>query len=84
MKKFLEHTFFATIYTMAEAALGVIGGSTLITEVDWRYMLAAVSLAGVVTVLKCIIMDLKKYELEIEQEKLFYEDEEEDEDNDNA
>lgn len=84
MKKFLKHTFFATIYTMAEAALGVIGSSTLITEVDWRYMLAAVSLAGVVTVLKCIILDLKKYELDIEQEKLFFEDEEEDEDNDNA
>lgn len=84
MKKFLKHTFFATIYTMAEAALGVIGTSQLMQDVDWNVMISVVALAGVVTVLKCIIVDLKKYELDIEQEKLFFEDEEEDEDNDNA
>lgn len=61
MNEFMRETMMKAIYTMAEAALGVIGGATLISEVNWGLLISAVIIAGMVTVLKCIAIDLPKY-----------------------
>ena len=44
------------IKTMAQAALGVIGSSALITEVNWVVVASTVGLAG----LTCILMNLSE------------------------
>lgn len=40
--------------TMAQAALGVIGASVLISQVDWNMVLSASLLAGIVSLLTSI------------------------------
>lgn len=63
------------LYTMAEAALGVIGTSTMIQQIDWKVMCSVVALAGIVTVLKCVLVEYKDY-----KDADFIEEDEEDED----
>ncbi len=43
-----------TIRTMAQTALGIIGGSLLVSEVDWMTVLSATALAGIL----CVLMAL--------------------------
>lgn len=42
------------IKTMAQTAVGTIGASALITDVDWKMILSASVLAGVVSLLTSI------------------------------
>ncbi len=77
MKDFLKETAKVVIYTMAEAALGVIGTSTMIQQVDWKVMCSVVALAGIVTALKCVLVEYKDY-----KDADFIEEDEEDEDED--
>ena len=65
MKKFLKAAGIRAIYTIAETALGIIGGSTLISEVNWKLVVSASILSGIVSILKSIIVGLP----EIEKEK---------------
>ena len=37
--------------TVAQAAIGTIGSTALFTEVDWRVVISAAALAGVVSLL---------------------------------
>lgn len=82
MKDFLKDSAKVVIYTMAETALGVIGTSTMIQQVDWKVMCSIVALAGIVTILKCIVAkfkDDKDADFIMEDEE---DDEEEDDDDD--
>lgn len=60
MRQFVKETAMKVVYTMAEAALGIIGGSQLLSEVNWSLVLSASVLAGIATILKCIVIDYKK------------------------
>jgi hypothetical protein len=51
MKKWIKSVSIKVLKTMAETALGIIGASTLINEVDWLTVLYATLLSGVVTIL---------------------------------
>ena len=42
------------IKTMAQTALGVIGASLVISDVDWKVVLSASVLAGIVSILTSI------------------------------
>jgi hypothetical protein len=42
-------------WTVAQTALGAIGTTYLITDVDWRVVLSASALAGIASLLKSII-----------------------------
>ena len=53
-KKLFKAALIRTIKTMAETAIGVIGASTMISEVDWLMVGSAALLSGVVTMLTCI------------------------------
>lgn len=56
MNKYAKKLAIKVIKTMAQAALGVIGSSALITEVNWMVVASTVGLAG----LTCILMNLSE------------------------
>ena len=44
------------IKTMSQAALGVIGSSALLTEVNWAVVVSTIALSG----LTCVLMNLSE------------------------
>jgi hypothetical protein len=54
MNKFAKKLGIKVVKTMAQAALGVIGSTALLTEVNWTVATSTVALAGVT----CILMNL--------------------------
>lgn len=59
MKKYFEKLGVKVLKTMAQSAVGVIGASTLITQVDWRVVVSTTLLSGLVCVLTNL-SDLKE------------------------
>lgn len=59
MKEQIRKVTIKTIKTMAQTAVGVIGGATLLGDVNWLMVGSASMLAGVVCVLMNIA-DLKE------------------------
>lgn len=59
MKKYFEKLGVKVLKTMAQSAVGVIGASTLITQVDWRVVVSTAFLSGLVCVLTNL-SDLKE------------------------
>lgn len=51
MKKYFEKLGIKVLKTMAQASVGVIGASTLISQVDWRVVISTTFLSGLVCVL---------------------------------
>jgi hypothetical protein len=56
MNKFAKKLAIKVIKTMAQAALGVIGSSALITEVNWTIVGSTALLAGFI----CVLMNLSE------------------------
>nr|DAW07076.1 MAG TPA: holin [Caudoviricetes sp.] len=54
MNKFAKKLGIKVVKTMAQAALGVIGSSALLTEVNWTVVASTIALAG----LTCVLMNL--------------------------
>ena len=59
MKDWLKRVGIKVLKTMAETALGVIGASYFINEVNWLNVLYATLLSGIVTIL-INIKDIKE------------------------
>lgn len=59
MKKYFEKLGIKVLKTMAQSSVGVIGASTLITQVDWRVVVSTALLSGLVCVLTNL-SDLKE------------------------
>ena len=53
-KKWFKAAGVRAIKTMAQTAVGVIGSSAIISEVDWRVVVSASILAGVVSLLTSV------------------------------
>lgn len=51
MKKYFEKLGIKVLKTMAQSSVGVIGASTLISQVDWRVVISTALLSGLVCVL---------------------------------
>lgn len=51
MKNYFEKLGIKVLKTMAQSAVGVVGASTLITQVDWRVVVSTALLSGLVCVL---------------------------------
>ena len=51
MKKYFEKLGVKVLKSMAQSAVGVIGASTLITQIDWRVVVSTTLLSGLVCVL---------------------------------
>lgn len=52
--KWVKATAVRTVKTMAQAAIGVIGSTAIVTEVNWVVVGGTVALSGIVCVLTCI------------------------------
>ena len=48
MKTYIEKLGIKVVKTMAQAALGVIGSTALISEVNWQVVVSTVALSGFV------------------------------------
>ena len=59
MKKYFEKLGLKVLKTMAQSAVGVIGASTLISQVDWRVVVSTAFLSGLVCMLTNL-SDLKE------------------------
>lgn len=55
-KKWLKKVAIKTIKTMAQTAVGVIGSSALITDVNWQVVASTVALSGVM----CVLMNVSE------------------------
>lgn len=64
MKKWLKAAGIRALYTVAETALGIIGGSKLFSQVNWKVVLSASILSGIVSILKSIAIGLPELEKE--------------------
>ncbi len=58
MKEWIKRVALKTIKTMAQTAIGVIGSTALITEVNWTVVGSSVLLSGIV----CILMNISQIE----------------------
>lgn len=59
MNEYVKKLGIKVLKTMAQASVGVIGASTLITQVDWRVVVSTTLLSGLVCVLTNL-SDLKE------------------------
>ena len=58
MSDFIRAALIRAIYTIAETAIGIIGASTVLSEVDWKMVASASALAGIVSILKSIAIGM--------------------------
>lgn len=56
MNKFVKKLGIKVVKTMSQAALGVIGSSALLTEVNWAVVASTIALSGVT----CVLMNLSE------------------------
>lgn len=56
MNKYAKKLVIKVVRTMAQAALGVIGSTALLTEVNWSVVASTVLLAG----FTCVLMNLSE------------------------
>ena len=56
MKTFDKKLCIKVIKTMSQAALGLIGSSALLTEVNWAVVVSTIALSG----LTCVLMNLSE------------------------
>ena len=54
MKTYIKKLGIKVVKTMAQAALGVIGATALISEVNWQVVASTVVISGFV----CVLMNL--------------------------
>lgn len=63
MKNYFEKLGIKVLKTMAQSAVGVIGASTLISQVNWRVVVSTALLSGLVCVLTNL-SDLKEEDVD--------------------
>lgn len=63
MKKYFKKLGIKVLKTMAQSSVGVIGASTLISQVDWRVVVSTTLLSGLVCVLTNL-SDLKEEDVD--------------------
>ena len=54
MKRWLKAASIRAIKTIAQTAVGIIGASAIISEVNWKVVLSASLLAGITSLLTSI------------------------------
>ena len=66
MTAFIKAALIRAVYTVAETAIGVIGASKVMSEVDWKVVASASALAGILSILKSIVIGMPEVEDKIE------------------
>ena len=57
-KQWIKAAGIRAVRTVAQTAVGVIGGSVLMTDVDWMFVASASALAGICSVLMSVVTGL--------------------------
>lgn len=60
IKTWIESTAIKVAKTMAQTAVGVIGSTAMISQVDWSVVVSTVALSGIV----CVLMNIANLETE--------------------
>ncbi len=68
MKQFIKCALIRAIKTMCQTAIGIIGASTLISEVDWLMCLSAVGMSGILSILTSIVGGLPEADYDLDEE----------------
>lgn len=55
-KEWCEDTLERCLYTCAETALALLGTKQFMNQIDWKMVLSATVLSGIITLLKCILL----------------------------
>ena len=53
-KKWIKAAGIRAVKTMAQAAIGVIGASTVISAIDWKIVISSAIVAGLVSILTSV------------------------------
>lgn len=61
-KEWAKAAAIRAIRTVAQAALATIGTAVVLSEVDWRYVISASLLAGILSVLTSVVTGLPEVE----------------------
>lgn len=59
-KEFWYDTLWRIIYTLGECLLGILGGHTLVSQIDWKFTASACFIAVLATFVKCIVVEARK------------------------
>ena len=51
MRTWTQAAAIRAVKTMAQAAIAMIGTAAIISEVDWKYVISAVALSGILSIL---------------------------------
>jgi hypothetical protein len=65
-KTFWEAALIRAVKTICQTAIATIGTAMVITEVDWKYVLSASLLAGILSILTSIAMGLPEVDEDID------------------
>ena len=58
LKKFIRAAAVRSIRTVAQAAIAIIGSAAVLSDVDWKLVLSASVLAGILSVLTSVATGL--------------------------
>lgn len=62
VKEWAKAAAIRAIRTVAQAALATIGTAVVLAEVDWKYVISASLLAGILSILTSIVTGLPEVE----------------------
>ena len=68
MKTFWKCALIRAIRTICQSAIAIIGTSTVLSEIDWKIMLSASAVAGLLSILTSIATGLPEVEYEEDEE----------------
>ena len=64
MSKFIKCALVRAIRTMCQTAIGIIGASTLLSEVHWLTLLSATLMAGILSILTSVVSGLPEVDMD--------------------
>lgn len=68
MKSFIKCALIRAIRTIAQSCIAIIGTSTLLSEIDWKMVVSASVVAGLLSILTSIATGLPEVEYDIDEE----------------
>lgn len=64
MSNFIKCALIRAVRTMCQTAIGVIGASTLLSEVHWLTLLSASLMAGILSILTSVVSGLPEVDMD--------------------
>lgn len=71
MKDFIKCALIRAIRTISQSAIAIIGTSKFLSEIDWKMVISASAVAGILSILTSIATGLPEVEENIEKEDYY-------------